>query len=327
MFLTFIGDDDSNSESTSGCSSLVPHPDHSRRENHEIDVPIAVEPLNIDQSSLKKLGESLSKSLAADLKNSRGRKTLNLHSFIQDSSIVSVDEDSRYNRDLGNKTLYLEILSLLCCVTRFVSEGASVSSVFGREDTSLNQSSNKRESLQPQSCYGSKRPRFNITSFGPTAVVSIIFSVSRTFNLMFHRNDRFILLLFQEARKSLLGESIVDSPFYAGRTTYGGASAYRRATLQPSVTPFPYVRKRVQARPSSITSAPATPSSGVAPAASASNVVLSSSAQRILQALEAMSTPVRDAKRIPTATSSRKPSTIEEEPSFSGASLIFLKFL
>ena len=116
----------------------------------------------------------------------------------------------------------------------------------------------------------------------------------------------------------MLNDSVVDSPFYAGRTTYGGASAYRRATLQPTATLFPYVRKRIQARPSSISSAPPT-SSGSVTAATKSNVVLSSSAQRILQALESMSTPVRDAKRIPAPSTSRRSTSLhDEDTSFTG---------
>ena len=124
--------------------------------------------------------------------------------------------------------------------------------------------------------------------------------------------DNFSFFL-QDARKSILNESVTDSPFYAGRTTYGGASAYRRAALQPSATPFPYVRKRMQARASSASSAPSTPLGTTV--SSSSNVVLSSSAQRILHALEAMSTPVRDAKRIPGTSRS---SFRDEEVSFTG---------
>ena len=48
----------------------------------------------MDQSSLRVLGNSLSKSLAADLKNSRGRKTLSLHNF-------SASEDVRLEKDSG----------------------------------------------------------------------------------------------------------------------------------------------------------------------------------------------------------------------------------
>ncbi len=119
--------------------------------------------------------------------------------------------------------------------------------------------------------------------------------------------------------------SIADSPFYAGRTTYGGASAYRRATIQPTLTPYPDARKRLQARPSSICSAPPTPTGATASSGSsakssaAPHVVLSSSAQKILHALEAMSTPVTDAKRIPTTSRrSSSASLQEEEPSFTG---------
>ncbi|XP_046643215.1 nuclear pore complex protein Nup153-like isoform X1 [Daphnia pulicaria] len=266
------GDDDSNSESTSGCSSLLPHLEHKRESrNIELSSLGVAEPLSINQSSLQIIGSSLSKSLAVDLKNSRGRKTLSLHTFGHDtSSGITPTEESRFHKD---------------------TEEAS-GSFFDKDDTSLNRSAAKRDLSQPQlSSYGSKRPRFNITSFGPTAA---------------------------EARRSLMNESVVDSPFYAGKTTYGGASAYRRATLQPSAALFPYVRSRIQARPAS--SAPST-SSSVA-STSSSNVVLSSSAQRILQALEAMSTPVRDAKRIPAASNSKRSTSLQgEELSFTGFGL------
>ncbi|KAK4037704.1 hypothetical protein OUZ56_029735 [Daphnia magna] len=263
------GDDDSNSESTSGCSSLLPHPEH-KRENRNVG-----EPLSINQSSLQIIGSSLSKSLAVDLKTNRGRKTLSLHTFGQESNLsVNATEESRFPKVIDETAV----------------------SFFDKEDTSLNRSANKRDISLPQlSSFGSKRPRFNVTSFGPTAA---------------------------EARRSLLNESVVDSPFYAGRTTYGGASAYRRAALQPSTTLFPYVRNRIQARPASVSSAPPTPSGSVSTTMSSSNVVLSSSAQRILQALEAMSTPVRDAKRIPaTSISRRSVSSHDDELSFTGFGL------
>jgi len=97
----------------------------------------------MDQSSLRVLGNSLSKSLAADLKNSRGRKTLSLHNF-------SASEDVRLEKD---------------------SEVTGSSSFFNKDEpssASLSCSAMKRE-LQPQtSSFNSKRPRFNVTSFGPS---------------------------------------------------------------------------------------------------------------------------------------------------------------
>ena len=123
--------------------------------------------------------------------------------------------------------------------------------------------------------------------------------------------------LLQEARRSLLNESVVDSPFYAGRTTYGGTSAYRRATLQPTTMLFTSVRKLIHERPSSNSSAPT--HSGSTTTTTSSSVVLSSSAQRILQALESMSTPIRDDKRIHAASISRRSTSFhEEDVSFSG---------
>lgn len=101
LTLKILGDDDSHSESTSGCSSLLPHPDH-RRENHDVDLQTVTEHLTMDQSSLRVLGNSLSKSLAAELKSSRGRKTLSLHNF-------SASEDVRLEKD-SSGTILMEMM-------------------------------------------------------------------------------------------------------------------------------------------------------------------------------------------------------------------------
>ena len=168
------GDDDSNSESTSGCSSLLPHPEH-KRENRNVELPSlsVVEPLSIDQSSLQIIGSSLSKSLAVDLKNSRGRKTLSLHTFSQDTSLgVTPTEDTRFLKDTGNPFLNVNTFHTTVNSNPTLLEGAS-NSFFDKDDTTLNRSASKRDLSLPQmSAFGSKRPRFNITSFGPSAVVS-----------------------------------------------------------------------------------------------------------------------------------------------------------
>ncbi|CAO2595936.1 Nuclear pore complex protein Nup153 [Lemmus lemmus] len=79
-----------------------------------------------------------------------------------------------------------------------------------------------------------------------------------------------------------------DSPFYPGKTTYGGAAA---AVRQNKVRNTPYqapVRRQVKAKQLN----------------AQSYGVTSSTARRILQSLEKMSSPLADAKRIPSAVSS-----------------------
>ncbi|XP_036767599.2 nuclear pore complex protein Nup153 isoform X4 [Manis pentadactyla] len=79
-----------------------------------------------------------------------------------------------------------------------------------------------------------------------------------------------------------------DSPFYPGKTTYGGAAAAVRQS-QPRNTPYQApVRRQMKAKQLS----------------AQSYGVTSSTARRILQSLEKMSSPLEDAKRIPSIVSS-----------------------
>ncbi|KAK3609922.1 hypothetical protein CHS0354_036691 [Potamilus streckersoni] len=79
-------------------------------------------------------------------------------------------------------------------------------------------------------------------------------------------------------------EQRFESSFYAGKTTYGGASAYRKARVNNASPYQSYpVRKQIKPKPTNNTF----------------NAVTSSTARRILEALEKMSTPVNDAKRFP----------------------------
>lgn len=104
------------------------------------------------------------------------------------------------------------------------------------------------------------------------------------------KRPRFSLAAYNAAatpvgNKSILSDgSFRSSPFYPGRTIYGGAAAYRR-------TPTPVTPNR---------SATASPHLGAPPG----DAGLSQAAQRILTCLNAMSTPLADAKRIPTPSAS-----------------------
>ncbi|NWR58867.1 NU153 protein, partial [Bucorvus abyssinicus] len=109
----------------------------------------------------------------------------------------------------------------------------------------------------------SKKPAFNLSAFGsPSSSLGNI-SVFKT---------------------SQLG----DSPFYPGKTTYGGAAAAARETKARIASYQPPVRRQMKAKQASVQS----------------YGVTSSTARRILQSLEKMSSPLADAKRIPSPVSS-----------------------
>ncbi|XP_078097993.1 nuclear pore complex protein Nup153 isoform X2 [Mustelus asterias] len=118
-------------------------------------------------------------------------------------------------------------------------------------------------SVPQQPAASLKRPSFNLSAFGssPPSFIST----------------------------SLLNSSqLGDSPFYPGKTTYGGAAAAGR-TSQARGTPYQVpIRRQMKAKPAS------SPSYGVT----------SATARRILQSLEKMSSPLADAKRIPPTVTS-----------------------
>ncbi|XP_055426688.1 nuclear pore complex protein Nup153 isoform X7 [Bubalus kerabau] len=121
----------------------------------------------------------------------------------------------------------------------------------------------RSHSFSQHTATSSKKPAFNLSAFGalsPSLGNSSIFKTSQ------------------------LG----DSPFYPGKTTYGGAAA---AVRQSKLRNTPYqapVRRQMKAKQ---------------PNAQAYGVT-SSTARRILQSLEKMSSPLADAKRIPSVFSS-----------------------
>ncbi|XP_054980953.1 nuclear pore complex protein Nup153 isoform X2 [Sorex araneus] len=121
----------------------------------------------------------------------------------------------------------------------------------------------RSHSLSQHTATSSKKPAFNLSAFGTLSP-----SLGNSANL----------------KTSQLG----DSPFYPGKTTYGGAAA---ALRQPKLRNSPYqapVRRQMKAKPLS----------------AQSYGVTSSTARRILQSLEKMSSPLADAKRIPSVVSS-----------------------
>lgn len=130
---------------------------------------------------------------------------------------------------------------------------------------------------QPQpSGIASKRPRFNASIYGSICL----------------------------GEKSVLSDSTFkSSPFYPGKTMYGGASTYRSRRLQ-SHTPNQTQRAQVRAK-----AAPDSKADGG----------LSQAARRILESLEQMSTPISDAKRIPTHTPGQRGSFLDATPSYTAA--------
>lgn len=121
----------------------------------------------------------------------------------------------------------------------------------------------RSHSLSHHPATTSKKPAFNLSAFGTLSTSLGNSSVLKT---------------------SQLG----DSPFYPGKTTYGGAAA---AVRQNKVRNTPYqapVRRQMKAKQLN----------------AQSYGVTSSTARRILQSLEKMSSPLADAKRIPSAVSS-----------------------
>ncbi|XP_070840775.1 nuclear pore complex protein Nup153 isoform X1 [Chaetodon trifascialis] len=121
-----------------------------------------------------------------------------------------------------------------------------------------------RTNSGPQSAQSSlKRPAFNLSVFGTSS--------SSTFN-----------------NTALNSSQLGDSPFYPGKTTYGGAAAVRSARTRPGTPYQAPVRRQIKAKPA-----------GAQPCG-----VTSATARRILQSLERMSSPLADARRIPAAASS-----------------------
>ncbi|XP_075873476.1 nuclear pore complex protein Nup153 isoform X2 [Nelusetta ayraudi] len=108
-----------------------------------------------------------------------------------------------------------------------------------------------------------KKPAFNLSVFGTSS--------NSTFN-----------------NTVLNSSQLGDSPFYPGKTMYGGAAAVRSVRSRPGTPYQAPVRRQIKAKPA-----------GVQPCG-----VTSATARRILQSLERMSSPLADARRIPAAGSS-----------------------
>uniref|UniRef100_A0A7M4E2Q2 Nuclear pore complex protein Nup153 n=1 Tax=Crocodylus porosus TaxID=8502 RepID=A0A7M4E2Q2_CROPO len=131
----------------------------------------------------------------------------------------------------------------------------------------------RSHSLSQHTPTSSKKPAFNLSAFGALSPSFGNTSVLKT---------------------SQLG----DSPFYPGKTTYGGAAAAARQS-KARITPYQMpVRRQMKAKQANVQS----------------YGVTSSTARRILQSLEKMSSPLADAKRIPSSVSSPHSSVESQLP-------------
>ncbi|XP_023646277.2 nuclear pore complex protein Nup153 isoform X2 [Paramormyrops kingsleyae] len=109
------------------------------------------------------------------------------------------------------------------------------------------------------------------------------------------KKPAFNLSVFGTSSASLMNSSALnssqlgDSPFYPGKTTYGGAAAARSSARVRPGTPYQApVKRQIKAKP----------------AGAQACGVTSATARRILLSLERMSSPLADAKRIPSSVSS-----------------------
>ncbi|KAM3680728.1 nuclear pore complex protein Nup153 isoform 2-T2 [Ammospiza maritima maritima] len=109
----------------------------------------------------------------------------------------------------------------------------------------------------------SKKPAFNLSAFGSPSPSLGNTSVFKT-------------------------RQLGDSPFYPGKTSYGGAAAAARQTKVQISAYQPPIKRQMKAKQANVQS----------------YGVTSSTARRILQTLEKMSSPLADAKRIPSPVSS-----------------------
>ncbi|KAK9403516.1 putative nuclear pore complex protein [Crotalus adamanteus] len=144
-----------------------------------------------------------------------------------------------------------------------VSKIASVPPLWSAE-------SERPVSLPQHSANSSKKPGFNLSAFGALS--------PSLGNASFLKANQF-----------------GNSPFYPGKTTYGGAAA---ATRQSKLRITPYqtpIRRQMKAKQAS----------------AQSYGVTSSTARRILQSLEKLSSPLADAKRIPSSVSTPLSSPLE----------------
>ncbi|NWR50420.1 NU153 protein, partial [Regulus satrapa] len=128
----------------------------------------------------------------------------------------------------------------------------------------------RSHSLSQHPASSSKKPAFNLSAFGSPSPSLGNISVFKT-------------------------RQLGDSPFYPGKTSYGGAAAAARQTKVQISAYQPPIKRQMKAKQANVQS----------------YGVTSSTARRILQTLEKMSSPLADAKRIPSSVSSPLSSPVD----------------
>ncbi|NXB00116.1 NU153 protein, partial [Cnemophilus loriae] len=128
----------------------------------------------------------------------------------------------------------------------------------------------RSHSLSQHPTSSSKKPAFNLSAFGSPSPSLGNTSVFKT-------------------------RQLGDSPFYPGKTSYGGAAAAARQTKVQISAYQPPIKRQMKAKQANVQS----------------YGVTSSTARRILQTLEKMSSPLADAKRIPSSVSSPLSSPVD----------------
>ncbi|NXO80809.1 NU153 protein, partial [Sitta europaea] len=128
----------------------------------------------------------------------------------------------------------------------------------------------RSHSLSQHPASSSKKPAFNLSAFGSPSPSLGNTSVFKT-------------------------RQLGDSPFYPGKTSYGGAAAAARQTKVQISAYQPPIKRQMKAKQANVQS----------------YGVTSSTARRILQTLEKMSSPLADAKRIPSSVSTPLSSPVD----------------
>ncbi|KFP73716.1 Nuclear pore complex protein Nup153, partial [Acanthisitta chloris] len=128
----------------------------------------------------------------------------------------------------------------------------------------------RSHSISQHSASSAKKPAFNLSAFGSPSPSLGNTSVFKT-------------------------RQLGDSPFYPGKTSYGGAAAAARQNKVQMSAYQPPIKRQMKAKQANVQS----------------YGVTSSTARRILQTLEKMSSPLADARRIPSAVSSPLSSPVD----------------
>ncbi|CAG9821732.1 unnamed protein product [Phaedon cochleariae] len=136
-------------------------------------------------------------------------------------------------------------------------------SLFQNPNTSTNRSLFTDRALSPNmnTSMTTRRPSFNASTFGSPNFID----------------------------RTIATEKIINSPFYSGRTIYGGASAYGRRLGRSARDLRTSLKRPVQIKPVNKTN-------------ETGNLTLGKTARRILETLEQYSSPINDAKKIPVAS-------------------------